>query len=97
MNNHIRQHTPSQRDRYNQMGLVDILVTAGSLGFTLFVSILVGVGMGHYIDTYCGTSPWGLIICALLGAVAGFWSLYKRVMALNQTEHTGKGNSPWQK
>lgn len=80
-----RQHTQGHDDRCKQMRLVDVVVIAGSLGLTLFVSILIGVGLGHYIDVFLGTSPWGLIIFALLGAVAGFWSLFKKVMALNQS------------
>lgn len=81
-----RHHTPGHDDK-NRLGeLWNIAVLAGSLGLTLFVSIVVGVVIGHYIDVYCGTSPWGTIVFALLGAVSGFWSLFKRVVAMNEQD-----------
>ena len=33
--------------------------------------IVVGVGLGWFIDQMAGTSPWGLIIFLLLGFAAG--------------------------
>lgn len=87
-----RHHTPSHDDKLNLRQLLDVVVIAGSLGFTLFVCLLVGVFIGHYADHFFSTSPWGLITCSLLGAVAGFWSLFKKVLALNRTTHDGKGN-----
>lgn len=68
----------------DSMKLLDILVTAASFGITLFVSILVGVGIGRLIDNCFGTSPWGLIVFALLGAVSGFYSLLKKALALDK-------------
>ncbi len=86
-----RHHTPGHDDKLNPRQLLDVVVIAGSLGFTLFVSLLVGVCIGHYVDSFFSTSPWGLISCSLLGAVAGFWSLFKKVLALNRSPHDGKG------
>ena len=56
------------------MRLWDIVVIAGSLGLSLFVCICVGVAIGRFIDVHAGTSPWGLILFSLIGAISGFWT-----------------------
>lgn len=61
--------------------LLDIIVVAGSLGMTLFVCICVGVFLGRFLDGFFGSTPWGIIIGGLLGAVTGFWTLYKKALA----------------
>lgn len=39
---------------------------------TEFVAgVLVGAGIGWFLDQWLGTSPWGLIVFLLLGFVAG--------------------------
>jgi len=53
--------------------------TSGATGFgtalkissEFIAGILVGVGIGWVIDSWAGTSPWGLIVFLLLGFVAG--------------------------
>lgn len=49
-----------------------------SLGFSLALSIVIGVAVGHYlVDGWLGTAPWGLIVFTLFGIVAGFLNLYR--------------------
>ncbi|WP_101912574.1 AtpZ/AtpI family protein [Megasphaera vaginalis (ex Bordigoni et al. 2020)] len=67
-------------------GLLHLIAVAASLGLTLFVNIVVGVLIGRFIDGFLNSEPFGLIFCALLGAATGFWSLYKRALALYQEE-----------
>ena len=43
------------------------------------VAVLVGYGVGYFIDTLCGTDPWGLIVFLLLGNVAGLLNIYRIV------------------
>lgn len=77
-----QQHDSTAPDERSTRGtLLNAVVVAGSLGMTLFVCICTGVFLGKWLDEVLGTSPWGLIFCSLLGAVSGFWSLYKRVLS----------------
>lgn len=76
-----RQRIHSSGSSLNRMELMNLVVTAGSLGLTLFVCIFVGVLIGRVMDEFLATSPWGIILFSLLGTVSGFWSLYKRTMA----------------
>ncbi len=43
-----------------------------------------GGGLGYYlIDNYFGTYPWGMVVFVLLGAVAGFYEIFK-ILAQDQ-------------
>jgi ATP synthase protein I len=56
------------------------MVFAGS-GIQLVVSILLFVYVGRWLDGKLGTSPWLLVLGAFVGAFAGFYSLYRALMA----------------
>lgn len=83
----------SHDDKVNQMKLLDIAAAAGSLGFTLFACICAGAAAGHVADSALGTAPWGMVLLSLVGAVAGFLSLYRKVLRLNECGNTGKKKS----
>ena len=82
----MRHHDDSHDDKLNHMRLWDIVVIAGSLGLSLFVCICVGVAIGRFIDVHAGTSPWGLILFSLIGAISGFWTLYKKALSYKRDE-----------
>lgn len=45
-----------------------------------FVSaILIGVFIGHGIDLYFNTYPWGLVIFTVIGIMAGSLSVYRSI------------------
>ncbi|WP_423902127.1 AtpZ/AtpI family protein [Colibacter massiliensis] len=69
----------SVTNKSHAMELLQLAAVAGSLGLTLFVNILVGVGIGRFVDVQFGTTPFGLLFFSLLGSVTGFWALYKKV------------------
>ena len=62
---------------------------AGS-GIQLVVSILVFVYAGRWLDAKLGTTPWLLVLGAFVGAFAGFYSMYRTLMAQS---HPGRGSS----
>ena len=45
------------------------------------VAILLGVFAGQWLDRRWGTTPWLLVVGAMLGAVVGFYKLYRDLMA----------------
>ncbi len=63
-----------------------------SLGFRMaadFVAaILVGALLGWGFDALLRTSPWGLIVCLMLGFVTGVWNVVRTAQASN------KANAP---
>jgi F0F1-type ATP synthase assembly protein I len=47
--------------------------------------------LGLWLDKRLGSSPWFVIICVFVGAAAGFYSLYRKLMsATNRTNRPGR-------
>lgn len=51
-----------------------------SLGFEMAAAVFVGAGLGYLADQYFKSEPWGMVAGIILGAMAGFWNLYKLVV-----------------
>ena len=61
----------------------DLLKASGQymgLGLTWALSVLLFLGIGAWIDSKLGTSPFLLILGAFIGAAAGFYSLYYHIV-----------------
>lgn len=58
------------------------------LGFRMaadFVAaVLVGAVLGWGFDALFGTSPWALIVCLLLGFIAGVWNVMRVAQTVNK-------------
>ena len=54
--------------------------TYAGLGLQFLGAILLFLYVGRWLDARLGTSPWLLIAGVLVGAGAGFYSLYRKVM-----------------
>ena len=55
---------------------------AGSCGFLMAISVLLGYYVGHLLDRHFGTDPWLMLLCLLLGVVLGFVGLFRVARAL---------------
>ena len=53
------------------------LLQAASMGLEIVVSVFLCAGLGYLIDVRFSTKPWGLAAGVLIGAAAGFWTVYK--------------------
>lgn len=54
-------------------------------------AVIVGVVLGLGIDAIFKVSPWGVIVCLLLGFVAGVRNVVATAMKANQAAGTTKG------
>ncbi|MBU2698928.1 ATP synthase protein I [Sporomusaceae bacterium BoRhaA] len=61
--------------------LLNAISRVSTLGVTLVSSIAVGMFLGHLLDNWLNSSPWGIIAGILLGIVAGFYGILKIVLA----------------
>lgn len=52
---------------------------AASAGYALIGAILLLGGAGYGLDSWLGSSPWGLLGGLLLGIIVGFYELAKTV------------------
>jgi F0F1-type ATP synthase assembly protein I len=50
------------------------------LGVTFAVAIVGGAWLGHWADQHWGTSPWLLLVGAILGIVVGFYHFFSVVL-----------------
>ncbi|MDQ6888448.1 MAG: AtpZ/AtpI family protein [Gemmatimonadota bacterium] len=51
------------------------------MGVQFVLAILLFVFAGKWLDQKLGSSPWLLIVGAFVGASAGFYSMYRRLMS----------------
>jgi len=56
---------------------------AGS-GVQFVVAILLFLYIGKWLDAKLGTAPWLLMLGVFVGAGAGFYSFYRRIMAASK-------------
>jgi len=55
------------------------LAELSSVGMTLVLATVIGLGAGYYADRWLGTKPWLTLIGLILGIVAGFVSFFRSV------------------
>ena len=58
-------------------------------GVQFVVAILAFLYLGKWADSKLGTAPWLLMLGVFVGAGAGFYSFYRRIMAASRS--TGDG------
>jgi F0F1-type ATP synthase assembly protein I len=56
------------------------------VGVQFAAVILVFVFAGVWLDKRLGTSPWFVLICVFVGAAAGFYSMYSKIMAAQRRD-----------
>ena len=68
-----------------------------SIAMNISIELITGIGLGVFlglmIDNYLQTKPLMLIICFILGTLAGFFNMYKALKGIN---FLNKGNINWQ-
>lgn len=53
-------------------------------GLQLALTLVIFMFLGIWLDKRLGSSPWFVIICIFVGAAAGFFSLYRRLMGASK-------------
>ena len=53
-----------------------------SLGFGFVAAVAVGAAIGWWLDKKLGTAPVLVLLCAMLGFVAGLLELYRQLKKL---------------
>ena len=50
------------------------------MGLQLGLTFALFALLGHWLDRRLGTSPWLLLLLVFIGAAAGLYSVYRRVL-----------------
>jgi F0F1-type ATP synthase assembly protein I len=58
-------------------------------GIQFVISILLFLYIGKWLDGKLGTAPWLLMAGVFVGAGAGFYSFYRRIMAASHDHGDG--------
>jgi len=72
---------PNNDDSHVQTGPTG-LGQAFRIGVDMLSALIVGTGMGWYLDHWLGTKPWFLIIFIFLGGAAGIMNVYRTGMRM---------------
>jgi len=60
------------------------------VGLQFAASIFVCLYAGQWLDRKLGTAPWFLLIGVFFGAGAGFYSMYRKLMAAQAREEAAQ-------
>ena len=63
--------------------------TFAGAGVQFVISILLFLYIGKWLDGKLGTAPWLLMAGVFVGAGAGFYSFYRRIMAASRDHGDG--------
>ena len=67
-------------DPYRKSAVSGSAAYAGA-GLQFAVSLLVSLFLGQWLDRRLGTDPWLMMLGVFLGGGAGFYAMYRRLMA----------------
>ena len=57
-----------------------------SIGLLILLSILIGMGLGLWLDSKLGTKPWLVLVFTLLGLAAGIYESAKIILGAIRDE-----------
>ena len=63
---------PSKFTKKEKRQIIRALGLMSQIGFTAVVCVFIGVFLGRFLDDWLGTSPWLLLVFALLGCISAF-------------------------
>lgn len=64
--------------------------TYAGLGLQFAISILLFLWVGQWLDRKLGTSPIFLLVFVFLGGGAAFYSIYRKLMGIQEREEQAK-------
>jgi F0F1-type ATP synthase assembly protein I len=63
-------------------------LSASSFGLMLFLSVIVGMGMGYSLDKLFKTAPVLTILFTILGMISGIVSIFKELKNFKDDPHS---------
>ena len=64
------------KDKKQTGSLLRALSFLSQIGITMAACVFIGVFVGRFLDKLLGTTPWLLLLFALLGTAAAFKALF---------------------
>ena len=85
-------------DRQDRKAFYRELGRYSALGFEMSLSVVIGLGIGYYLDKWLGTAPWLMILWLGFGFAAGVRSLFRaakrseKELERQEKDEKGRGN-----
>ena len=54
------------------------------VGLQMLVGVVLGYFVGNWLDQKYGWTPWGVVVCVMLGLAAGMYLLIKDAIRMNK-------------
>lgn len=64
------------------------------IGTELVAALIVGVGIGYFVDNWLDTKPWFLVLFFFLGSAAGILNVYRAANSLGIAVGCSKDKEP---
>ena len=91
---HQARERHAGNDRKSSLGKAEMsgYSMAIRIGTELVAALIVGVGIGYFLDSWLDTKPWFLIAFFFLGAGAGVLNVYRAASGLGMAAGYANGN-----
>ena len=81
-----RLRNPKEYER-QQGGMYRMFSIAMSFGITMAVSLFLMIKLGAWVDAKFNIGPYGSVVCVMTAVAAGFRSLYREVLRLEEEDN----------
>ena len=65
-----------------------------TVGMSFVLALVMGFGVGYWLDGWWGTRPWLAFLGFFLGLAAGVLNVYRVLQAANRASGTGGSGLP---
>lgn len=83
---------PPEEPRKNSTGFMRQFAMATELPFILVGGVVIGGGIGYFLDEKLHTAPWLLLALGLLGFGAGMREILRRLRPRDKPDRRGSQN-----
>ena len=59
---------------------------ASMMGIHLVSGVIVGMGMGYYLDKFFDTKPWLTLVFLIFGIIAGYKNMFREMQRIQRKE-----------
>jgi F0F1-type ATP synthase assembly protein I len=83
----VLPNRPSPKGRLDPKDLKELTEHLGlvtHVGLTMVAAVGIGFALGYYLDRWSGTRGIWKAVCIPLGALSGFWAVYKTIDATDR-------------
>jgi ATP synthase protein I len=82
--NKVKKASVEKNETESKTGFIYATKVGLRIGTEMLAGVLIGGGIGKYLDNVFETEPWLLVVFLIFGAVAGGLNIFRYVKTLNE-------------